>query len=75
MPRIKPLTANERKDRAIMGAIALGMTTEGKNNEQMAAALGMSATTWCRRKKEPGTFTVAELRKIKAMLPGVEISI
>ena len=75
MPRIKLLTQNDRKNRALLGAIALGMTQEGKSNEDMIAGLGMSAATWARRKKDPGTFTVAEIRKIRALLPGAEIAI
>lgn len=74
MPKVKPLTARERKSRALMGAIAMGMIAEGKSNSDMAAALGMSASTWCRRRKDPGTMTLAELWRIQSLLPGTEIT-
>lgn len=75
MPKIRPLTENDRKNRAILAAIAMGMTAHGKSNGDMITALGMSAATWARRKHDPSTFTVGEIRKIRAMLPGVEIAI
>lgn len=75
MPRVKPLTETERKNRALLGMIAMGMANEGKTNEEMAKSMGMSYGTWMRRKRTPEEFTVRELRKMKAILPGIEIAI
>lgn len=75
MPKIRPLTETDRKNIVLVAEIARGMAYYKKKNEEMAEALGMSNTTWARRKKYPGTFTLEELRKIKNMLPGTEIAI
>mgnify|MGYP003292623920 CR=1 FL=1 len=75
MPKIRPLTEADRKNQALLGEIAMGMSFARKNNKDMAAALGIKAQTWCRKKKNPGTFTLSELRKIQAILPAAKLVI
>ena len=75
MPRIKPLTQAEEKNRKLMSSILGQMGYEGKNHKQMAEAIGMEYHTWLNRKKNPGKFTVEEIRRIKRVLPGLELGI
>ena len=75
MPRIKPLTQEDEKNRKLAAAIAGAMAYEGKGNKQMAETMGMTYPTWMSRMKNPGKFTVEELRKIRRILPGLEIAL
>lgn len=75
MPRIKPLTETELKNRKIMAELAAQMAFEKKKAADVARYLGMSQTTFSRRKNDPGTFTVRELRDLKKIFPGMVIEI
>jgi hypothetical protein len=75
MPRIKYLTEMEAKDRKIAAAIQGAMVFNKKDNGQMAEAMGMTYPTWLRRVKEPGKFTIEEIRRMKRVLPGLELGI
>lgn len=75
MPRIKPLTETELKNRKIMAELAAQMAFEKKKAVDVARYLGMSPTTFSRRKNDPGTFTVRELRDLKKIFPGMVIEI
>jgi hypothetical protein len=75
MPRIKPLTQAEDKDRKLLAAITGAMAYEGKGNKQMAETMGMTYPTWRSRMKTPGKFTVEEIRRMKRVLPGLELGI
>ena len=75
MPKVKPLIRKNARDLAIKGAIASAMTVCEKSNEQMARAMGMGYVTWLRRMKDPGTFSLDEIGKMKQILPGLQIPI
>ena len=75
MPKIRPLTEADRKNQALLAEIALGMSFARKSNQDVAAALGITAQSWCRKKRDPGTFTLSELRKIQSMLPAAKLAI
>ena len=75
MPRIKPLTQEDEKNRKLAASILGQMGYEGKNHKQMAEAIGMKYPTWLNRMKNPGKFTVEELRKMRRILPGLEIAL
>lgn len=75
MPRIKPLTETELKNRKIMAELAAQMAFEKKKAVDVARYLGMSQTTFSRRKNDPGTFTVRELRDLKKIFPRMVIEI
>jgi hypothetical protein len=51
------------------------MAYEGKGNKQMAETMGMTYPTWMSRMKTPGKFTVEEIRRMKRVLPGLELGI
>lgn len=73
MPRIRPLTENERKDRAFQehlhGAMKAARITYG----QLAQILGISVNTLYRKRDNPGTLTLREQRIIKKQFPGIQI--
>lgn len=75
MPRLRALTGTEGKNRAFMAALAAQMTYENKSTQDVAYGIGMTYATFNRRTKDPETFTVGELRRLKAYFPRLEIII
>ena len=73
MPKVKPLTENERKDRAIIEQVEGKMKACKITHKAMAAALGISIPTLYRRLDEPDSLTIREVRIITKMLPGIAI--
>lgn len=73
MPKVKPLTENERRDRAIIEQIAGKMKTCRVTHKAMAAALGISLPTLYRRLEKPETLTLREVRIMTKLLPGLAI--
>jgi DNA-binding NtrC family response regulator len=73
MPRIRPLTENERKDRAFQehlhGAMKAARITYG----QLAQILGISVNTLYRKRDNPETLTLREVRILEDTLPGIVI--
>lgn len=73
MPKVKPLTENERKDRAIIEQIEGKMKAQKITHKAMASALGISLPTLYRRIAKPDDLTIREVRIITKMLPGIAI--
>lgn len=73
MPRIKPLTESERKDAAVRGELAKFQAELKKDNESVAAYLGITPRTYTSRKKNPSTFTLHETRLLRRLFPGIQI--
>lgn len=74
MPKIKPLTEREAKNRKIQAELAGQMKFYQKNAEDVAEYLGVSRGTFYRRKSDPETFTLREMRALKTLFPGIEFS-
>lgn len=67
MPRIKPSSEQERKNKvnACIGKYeALRMT----NNYRMAKATGISYETFCRRRRDPMSFSLREILALSKYL-------
>lgn len=76
MPRIKPLTEQDRIGRQIKAAIEAGMALAGKRTyQELAAAAGIQYDTICRRMRDPNKFKAGELIRIKRALPGVNFGL
>ena len=73
MPKVKPLTENERKDREIIEQIEGKMKLHRITHKAMAAALGISLPTLYRRLDKPDTLTIGEVRIMAKLLPGLAI--
>ncbi|MBR0320285.1 MAG: hypothetical protein IIX10_04445 [Clostridia bacterium] len=73
MPRIKPLTENERKDNAVRGQLAKYQAELRKDNQTVAAYLGITPRTYTNRKNNPSSFTLEEQRRLKRLFPGIII--
>lgn len=73
MPRVKPLTENERKDLAVREQLIGKMQVRHINGETLAEMVGVSRNTMYRRIKEPDTLTLKEIREIKKAFPGIVI--
>lgn len=73
MPKVKPLTENERKNRAIIEQIEGKMKAGRITHKAMAAALGISLPTLYRRLDEPDSLTIREVRIMTKLLPGLSV--
>ena len=73
MPKVKPLTENERRDKAIIEQIAGKMKANRITHKAMADALGISVLTLYRRLENPDTLTLREIRIMERVLPGLAI--
>lgn len=73
MPRIKPLTESDRKNAAVRGELAKFQAELKKDNDAVAAYLGITVRTYTNRKNNPSTFTLEEQRRLKRLFPGIVI--
>ena len=73
MPKVKPLTVDERKNLAIIEQVEGKMKANRITHKEMAAALGVSVPTLYRRIAKPDDLTIREVRIITKMLPGIAI--
>ena len=73
MPRIKPLTIEERKNAAIRGEIAKHMAETGTSIPHIAEMLKISNATLYRKLRNPGSFTLKEVRCLRNLFPGINI--
>lgn len=73
LPKVKPLTEKEKKDSAFIKELAGEMKVSGVTCEQLAVSLGISLNTLYRKRKNPETFELRELRILKDMFPGMNI--
>lgn len=71
MPKCRPLTEAGRaaaedtaRDNAIRESIVLGLMRTGKTVDALARETGISRTRLYERRRNPGDFTLDELRRI-----------
>ena len=63
MPK-KAMSAQERMDREFLAALAAGQVRTGDRDSDTARLLPNCKSTYYRRKREPGLFTVRDFRII-----------
>ena len=73
MPRVKPLTEQDRANRKLRAQIVGRMKNESVTYKSVAETLGISVNTVYRRIDKPETFTVGEIWRLKKLLPDLEI--
>lgn len=67
MPRIKQKSIS-KKDKELVGVIRKYIYIRGVNVEDLAIAMRMSEATYYNRLKNPGNFSIEEIRKISKKL-------
>lgn len=67
MPKLKQSAMQERNNR-VNACISRHSTLRMVDNRKMAQAAGISYETFCRRRKDPGTFTLDELKALSKYL-------
>lgn len=67
MPQIRQ-PQSVRNDRELVGRIRYGMEISGFGIDDMCLAARMSRPTWFSRLRNPGAFTLDELRRVSAKL-------
>ena len=73
MPRLRQLIENDRKDFKTKTQLMGRMKAEKISCDAMAELLGMSLPTFYRRRDNPETLTLREIRIIQQTFPGIEI--
>ena len=73
MPRVTPLTEQERNSRRLREQIVGGIRNEKLTNKAVAEALGVSYQTFYRRIEHPETLTIAEFWELQKIRPDLEI--
>ena len=73
MPKVRPLTENARRDRAIKAQIVGLMKVEGLSSQEMADKLGVSLNTFYRHRNEPEMMTLREQRLLLQIFPEINI--
>ena len=63
MPK-KAMSANERMNREFLAALAAGQVRRGECDSDTARLLPNCRSTYFQRKREPGRFTICDLRII-----------
>ena len=62
MPRQKAISAQEQQNREFLAALAAGQVRRGERDLDTARLLPNCKSTYYQRKREPGRFTVCDLR-------------
>ena len=73
MPKVKPLTENERRNAEISAQIYGRIRTEKTNGEEVAKRLGIGKNTFYKRVKHPEQFTLNDIRTLQKIFPGIMI--
>ena len=73
MPRVRPLTEQERKNRYLREQIVGGIRNEKLSYKRVADALGVSVHTVYRRIESPENLTMREIWILKNLLPDLQI--
>lgn len=73
MPRVKPLTEQERKNRNLREQLVGGMKNENLTYKSVAEALGISVQTFYRRIENPETLTMKEIWGLQKLLPDLTV--
>ncbi len=77
MPRIRPLTSEERQSRKLAGVIKKYMEINGvKRESDLGPLIGRSGPTACKRMRQPGTLQFWEMCQLmqKLNIPPEEVS-
>lgn len=73
MPKVKPMTENERRDKTIKAQLIGLMKVEGLTAQNMADRLGISLNTFYRHRDNPECMTLKEIRIIQQTFPEIVI--
>lgn len=73
MPKVKPLTENERRDKTIKAQLIGLMKVEGLTAQNMADRLGISMNTFYRHRDNPEKLTLREQRILIETFPELVI--
>jgi DNA invertase Pin-like site-specific DNA recombinase len=73
MPRVKPLTEQERKNRNLREQLVGGMKNENLTYKSVAESLGISVQTFYRRIENPETLTMKEIWGLQKLLPDLTV--
>ena len=73
MPRVKPLTEQERKNRNLREQLVGGMKNENLTYKSVAESLGISVQTFYRRIENPETLTMKEFWGLQKLLPDLTV--
>lgn len=73
MPKVIPLTENERKDKAIRDSLMGRMKDEKISCERLASMLGVSLNTFYRHRDDPEKITLRERRILAQIFPDLTI--
>ena len=73
MPRVNPLTENERLNKQFRISLMAHMAADNISYERLAEMIGISLNTLYRRRDDPGKLTMQERRILKKIFPGIEI--
>lgn len=73
MPKVKPLTENERRNKTIKAQLIGLMKVEGLTAQNMADRLGISLNTFYRHRDNPEKLTLREQRILIETFPELVI--
>lgn len=73
MPKVRPLTENERRDQHFKEQLVGKMKCAGLTYSEVAAVLGVSLHTLYRRRDHPGELTLNERRGLLKIFPDMVI--
>lgn len=73
MPKVKPMTENERKDLLFREQLVGKMKVKKISCKEMSLLLNMSINSFYRKRDDPSQFHLSELRVIKNMFPDIQI--
>lgn len=73
MPKVKPMTENERRDKTIKAQLIGLMKVEGLTAQNMADRLGISLNTFYRHRDNPEKLTLREQRILIETFPELVI--
>ena len=73
MPRVKPLTEQERKNRNLREQLVGGMKNENLTYKSVAEALGISVQTFYMRIENPEKLTMKEIWGLQKLLPDLTV--
>lgn len=73
MPKVKPLTENERRDKTIKAQLIGLMKVEGLTAQNMADRIGISLNTFYRHRDNPEKLTLREQRILIETFPELVI--
>ena len=73
MPRVKPLTENERRNERLQFQLAGLMKTKKISGAGLAKKLGISTQTFYRHRDHPENMTLREIRILREIFPKITI--